>query len=88
MKEPGQFAQSEYREAINNIGLSWGLMCDDDKARWARVESAIRADERAKVRAATIEECAKVYRDGAGPDTWDYFGAAERAILAKHKAPA
>lgn len=77
MKEPGQFAQSEYREAINNIGLSWGLMCDDDKARWARVESAIRADERAKV----WEEAAKVVEAMIDKEASDLGDRADMALL-------
>ena len=28
------------------------------------------------------ERCAERYRVGAGPDSWDYFANAERAILA------
>jgi hypothetical protein len=38
----------------------WFIVSEGGKATWARIELAIRADEAAKVRAATIEECAKV----------------------------
>jgi hypothetical protein len=61
MKEPGQFAQSEYREAINNIGLSWGLMCDDDKARWHGLETE-RHDEYTRL-LRLAEQHYDLYRD-------------------------
>ena len=54
-KEPGQLAYEKSRP-------SW-LWCEisvSERKIWAAVESAIRADEAAKVRAATIEECAKL----------------------------
>jgi len=59
-KEPGQMA----REVWSTFVMPNGQMSDPNKvdydAAWAAVESTIRADEAAKVRAATIEECAKV----------------------------
>jgi hypothetical protein len=56
MKEPGQMAY----EAWCKSDAGWSRWDKPDQPRWARVESAIRADEAAKVRAATIEEAAEV----------------------------
>ena len=55
MKEPGQIAYEAW-QAHTGFWSGWDRRRDDDKAQWARVEAAIRADERASV----IEECAKV----------------------------
>jgi hypothetical protein len=51
MSEPGMIA---YHAATNNGQIMWDSLHDKDKAMWAEVEAAVRADERAKV----IEECA------------------------------
>ena len=56
MKEPGELAFDAWRAAYAKIGIPWRMLGDDERAEWAAVESAIRADERAKIR----EECAKV----------------------------
>lgn len=53
-REPGRMAAEAYWWP-----KAWADMDDDEKAAWLRVESTIRADEAAKVRAATIEECAE-----------------------------
>lgn len=84
MKEPGQLAY----ETWASDGYPWERT--PHKPAWARVESTIRADERAKV----IEECALVIdRDIHTYDSEmrsyaEGFAAAIRAILSKHKAPA
>jgi hypothetical protein len=53
-KEPGRFAFDLWWEQAGPLNFEqW-------PDRWAAIESAIRADDAAKVRAATIEECAKV----------------------------
>jgi hypothetical protein len=57
-KEPGQLAYEEWVNGYRHAPFC--ILSVNEKARWARVESAIRADERAKVRAATIEECAEL----------------------------
>ena len=54
-KEPGQMAYEATPTA-----MTWEQQPDSAKALWAITESTIRTDEAAKVRAATIEECAKV----------------------------
>lgn len=46
---------------------------DADLSVIARAILAAKAEER--------QNAAKRYRDGAGPDTWDFFGEAENAIL-------
>jgi len=88
-KEPGQLAYEKSRP-------SW-LWCEisvSERKIWAAVEAAIRADEAAKVRAATIEECAKVVErdihtyDSEMRSYAEGFAAAIRAILLKYKAPA
>ena len=56
-KEPGQLAweaHEAHREWEDQT--PWRILHPQNQADWARVEAAIRADERAKV----IEECAKV----------------------------
>ena len=56
-KEPGLLAHDLFYQ---DRPQSWENLPSRYRAEWSRVESAIRADEAAKVRAATIEECAKV----------------------------
>lgn len=57
MKEPGQMAFEAYRSRVKTLAtMPWAACAEGRKADRAAVESAIRADERAKV----IEECAKV----------------------------
>lgn len=57
MKEPGQLAFEAYRSRVKTLAtMPWSECAEGRKADCAAVESAIRADERAKV----IEECAKV----------------------------
>jgi len=54
-KEPGELAYEKSRP-------SW-LWCEisvSERKTWAAVEAAIRADEAAKVWAATVEECAEL----------------------------
>ena len=54
MKEPGQlFAETWFGANV------WSSLDAEEREACVRVESAIRADEAAKVRAATIEEAAK-----------------------------
>jgi len=36
----------------------------------------------AEHRVAALEEAANAYREGSGPNTWDYFSSAEAAIRA------
>jgi len=60
MKEPGQMAYEVFCSRKEMACAPWSSLFHSSKALWAAVESAIRADEAAKVRAATIEECAKV----------------------------
>ena len=49
MKEPGELAFDAWRAAYAKIGIPWRMLGDDERAEWAAVESAIRADERAKM---------------------------------------
>jgi hypothetical protein len=76
-KEPGQLTQSTYHKAINFVGLPWELMCDEDKARWAAAESAIRADEAAKV----WEKAAKVLETMIDKEASDLGDRADMALL-------
>lgn len=55
MKEPGQLAYENSGPAT-----LWRQLDDINRARFARIESAIRADESAKI----IEECAKLCEEG------------------------
>ena len=67
-KEPGQLAY----EAWVPDAYPWEHT--PHKSRWAAVEYTIRADEAAKVRAATIEQCAKALEamiDKAASDRGD-----------------
>lgn len=60
-KEPGQLAFEAYRSRVKTLAtMPWAACAEGRKADWAAVESAIRADERAKVR----EECAKLCETG------------------------
>lgn len=59
-KEPGQMLWEVYQEPQGPGAIKWAQLHADEQAEYARTESAIRSDEAAKVRAATIEECAKV----------------------------
>jgi hypothetical protein len=67
MKEPGQMAYEAWHASSPGGWDKWYASSPGgwdrwdklDQPRWSRVESAIRADERAKV----IEECAKVAED-------------------------
>jgi hypothetical protein len=63
-KEPGKLAHDNFFY-INTPAKCWADLSSFERANFVRVESAIRADEAAKVRAATIEECAKVAADEA-----------------------
>jgi hypothetical protein len=52
MKEPGQLAYESHEAGYaNQPDRPWRIISDDERAIWASVESAIRADEAAKVRA-------------------------------------
>jgi hypothetical protein len=64
MKEPGQMAYEVLCSRKEMACAPWSSLFHSSKELWAAVESAIRADEAAKVRAATIEECAKVAENG------------------------
>ena len=79
MKEPGQMLY----EAISH-NKPWSLLTGEKRYPFARVESAIRADERAKV----IEECAKIVESGVGEYIVDRtpraIAAAIRAKGAEH----
>ena len=60
-REPGQLAYEAWMRArYSEPELRWDIEPRMSQQRWAAVESAIRSDEAAKVRAATIEDCAKV----------------------------
>ena len=74
MKEPGQMLPAALLAAEN---LAYAQVGQIHPA----VESAIRADEAAKVRAATIEECAKVADNYEyGPwSRYNDFAAAQKA---------
>jgi hypothetical protein len=61
-KEPGQMLW-ELQRSTEQMHWPWCNVADGAKVTYAAVESAIRADEAAKVRAATIEECAKICED-------------------------
>jgi hypothetical protein len=81
-KEPGQMAYE-----ANPHNKPWSLLTTEKRAPFVAIESAIRSDEAAKVRAATIEECAKVAEDyrlalegGGGP--WDDGSKSTRAAIA------
>jgi len=81
-KEPGQMAYEAWANVIGDT-TPWR---SDQTGAWAAVESAIRADERAKV----IEECAKVAEDLIEQRrglslSFDMIAAALRATLSKHK---
>ncbi len=79
-KEPGQLAYEKSRP-------SW-LWCEisvSERKTWAAVEAAIRADEAAKVRAATIEECAKVCEEGVD---MQHPIITSHTMTAFHKSPA
>lgn len=54
-KEPGEMAYAAQGHGL----MRWGLIGHIEKMRWSRVESTIRADERAKVK----KECEKVAKD-------------------------
>ena len=56
MKKPGQMAYEAWMKAYEGQSLPWEELGDDERAIWASCEATIRADEAAKVRAATIEE--------------------------------
>lgn len=62
-KEPGQLA---YESLPSHI--KWGNLDEGGKQFWAAVESAIRADERAKV----IEECAKLADEQAEDEPYGH----------------
>jgi hypothetical protein len=51
MKEPGQMAWEAWRDARDIYGSTWVAKTHKLRADWAAVESAIRADEAAKLRA-------------------------------------
>lgn len=88
MKEPGQIAYEAHETQYPNQPYRpWLIVGDAERAVWAAVEAAIRADEAAKV----IDECAKVmdkraklYREiktrGLDPLAPDTLNAYERAI--------
>lgn len=59
-KEPGQMAYEAFCSREGMACAPWSSLFPGSKELWAAVESAIRADEAAKVRAATIEEATKV----------------------------
>jgi hypothetical protein len=56
MKESGQMAYEAFCSREGMVCAPWSSLLVGSKELWATVESAIRADEAAKVR----EECAKV----------------------------
>jgi hypothetical protein len=60
MKEPGELAYEAWVKAYGGTSIPWEKLGDDERDEWAAVESTIRADEAAKVRAATIDECAEL----------------------------
>jgi hypothetical protein len=60
MKEPGQTAYEVLCSRKEMACAPWSSLFHSSKELWAAVESAIRAENAAKVRAETIEECAKV----------------------------
>jgi hypothetical protein len=90
MRELGELA---FRTAYPHDCDDWHEMTPTFRADWVEIESAIRADEAAKVRTSTIEECAKVCRDYAllmiGRNDTKQCGKIifeiERAILDNHK---
>jgi hypothetical protein len=51
MKKPGKMAYEAWMKAYGGESLPWEDLGDDERDEWAAVESAIRADEAAKVRA-------------------------------------
>ena len=82
--EPGQIFFEAMMEPIHG----WCELSDADKAEWAAVEAAIRADERAR----TVEECAALIQRNVGSMNIkarhaDEFAAAIRA-LSLHKTGA
>jgi hypothetical protein len=84
-KEPGELAYEAHEtQYANQPDRPWLIVGDAERAVWVAVESAIRADERAKV----IEECAKVAESQRGLSTaWDthkYISVAIRAKGAEH----
>jgi hypothetical protein len=89
MKKPGQMAHDAHYEGYGfGHGRNWKMADQEERAVWARVESAIRADEAAKVRAATIEEAEELLfgmmrRDKLhGPEWMEAMLAARGAIRA------
>jgi hypothetical protein len=60
MKEHGQMAYEVFCSREGMACAPWSSLFHSSKELWAAVESAIRADEAAKVRAEAIEEAAKV----------------------------
>lgn len=84
-KEPGEL----YYELAYAGMCPWAEVSDRARAEFVRVEAAIRADEAAKVRAATIEECAKaIDRDLGEMDSEmrsyaKYFASNVRALRTK-----
>lgn len=51
-RELGQMAYEAHEaQYANQPDRPWSIVCDDERAEWATVESAIRADERAKMQA-------------------------------------
>jgi len=76
-KEPGQIAYEEWSGSQD----IWGYCSSAHKEKWATVETAIRADEATKVRAKTIEECAKVAEAMIDKDAADLGDRSDMALM-------
>jgi hypothetical protein len=75
MNEPGRFAFDLWWKHAGPLNF------DKWPDRWAAVESAIRADEAAKVRAETIEEAAKVVEAMIDKDAADSGDRSDMALM-------
>jgi hypothetical protein len=94
-KEPGQLAYETAAHA-NNVWTKWEHLGFENRASWARVEAAIRANERANLRASAergkelvdILEDADLALNLPGDNCEkEQVSVRIRAILDKHKAP-
>ena len=77
MKEPGQMAYEAWVKAYGGTSIPWDKLGDDERDEWAAVESAIRADEAAKV----WEEAAKAVEAMIDKDASDRGDRADMALL-------
>jgi hypothetical protein len=66
-KEPGQLAAEGFAAHLGQR-IDWPSMSPMGRDVWIAIESTIRADERAKVWASTVEECFKEIEVFLSPD--------------------